>query len=109
MTKRIVDDVSTLTSISKLALENLVEKCNICICHDVFEEVSVGNDLIDIDIGIGMLYIKLEDGMIKYKFIPSKKLEESVQKTVSNKESPLVGILDTTLKDRIENAYKNLL
>mgnify|MGYP003304975037 FL=1 len=61
------------------------------------------------DLGIGILYIKFEGNEVKYKFIPSKKLEENISFTVLHKQSPLVFSLETALKDRIENAYKELL
>lgn len=106
---KLVTDISSITSISKLALENLVEKSCNCICHCVQESVLNQESVTSVDIGIGILYIKFENDEIKYKFIPSKKLEDCVSFTVLNKESPLVFALETALKNRIENSYKELL
>jgi hypothetical protein len=108
MTK-IIEDLATLTTISQNALVNLNEKTHACICHSVCESMLEGNPLTEIDLGIGILYIKCEEDQIKYKFIPSKKLEENVTSTVKNKVSPLVFEVETSLKDRIESTYKNLL
>ena len=107
--KKIVDDIATLTTISNNALVNLVDKIQTCICHDVYESLIEGNSTSEIDIGIGTLYIKCEESEIKYKFIPSKKLEENVSFTVKHKQSPLVYEIETSLKSRIESTYKNLL
>ena len=109
MTNKLVNDISSITGIQQFTLEHLVDKCNLCICHDVFESVYCRNDTCEIDIGIGILYIKLEDDMIKYKFIPSKKLEESVRTTVSTGVSPLIETVEDTLKSKVENAYNRLL
>lgn len=106
---KLTADISTITSISKLALDNLVDKACTCICHSVHESILSKESMTSIDIGIGILYIKFEGEQIKYKFIPSKKLEENIAFTILNKESPLVFNLETTLKERIENAYKELL
>ena len=108
MTK-LIDDIATLTTISQHALVNLNDKAYSCICHSVCENMLEGNPLTEIDIGIGVLYIKCEEGQIKYKFIPSRKLEENVALTVTNKVSPIVFEVETALKDRIESTYKNLL
>ena len=108
MTK-LIEDLATLTTISQNALVNLNEKSYSCICHSVYESIVEGNPLTEIDLGIGILYIKCEEDQIKYKFIPSKKLEENVTFTVKKKVSPLVFEVETSLKDRIESTYKNLL
>lgn len=108
MTK-LIEDLATLTTISQNALVNLNEKANSCICHSVCESMLEGKPLTEIDLGIGILYIKCEEDQIKYKFIPSKKLEESVAFTVKHKTSPILFEVETALKDRIESTYKNLL
>lgn len=108
MTK-LVEDLATLTTISQNALVNLNEKSLACICHCVCENILEGNSLTEIDIGIGVLYIKCEEDKIKYKFIPSKKLEENVAFTVKNKTSPVLFEVESALKARIESTYKDLL
>ena len=108
MTK-IIEDLATLTTISQNALVNLNEKTHACICHSVCESMLEGKPLTEIDLGIGVLYIKCEEDQIKYKFIPSKKLEENVAFTVKHKTSPILFEVESALKDRIESTYKNLL
>lgn len=106
---KLIEDIATLTTISQHALVNLTEKVNACICHSVFESLKEGNQLTEIDIGVGILYIKCEEDQIKYKFIPSKKLEENVSYTVKHRVSPVQYQVETALKERIESTYKNLL
>lgn len=102
-------DLSALTNISKLSLDNLSEKSNYCISHTILECIESKDNQSEIDIGIGKLYIRIEEDQIKYKFIPSKKLEEMIAFTAKNKQSPLLNKLDSALADRIENAYKSMI
>ena len=106
---KLIEDLSTITTISQGTLSSLSDRAISCICHSVFESVQEKDSLIKMDIGIGILYIKCEGSDIKYKFIPSKKLEESVASTISSKKSPLVYQVETSLKERVETTYKSLL
>lgn len=105
----LLNDLSTLTGVSKLSLQNLCEKANLAISHGVFEKLQSHEPQIEFDVGIGSLYIRLEGDSIKYKFLPSKELEETVAFTVKNKECALTNKVDKALGDRIENAYRRLL
>lgn len=101
-------DLSILTTIPKNTLDNLVDKSLWCICHTVEENLINHNEITEINIGLGTLLIKVEEGSIRYKFIPSPKLEESVRDTVVNKENPLIANVESTLASRIVNTYKDL-
>lgn len=101
-------DLSTLTSIPKASLDKLVEKSQWCICHSVEESILNRNNIVEINIGIGILYIKLEEENIKYKFIPSQSLEDCVRDTVLNKHNPLIAVTEQALITRIINTYKDI-
>ncbi len=105
----LLDDIANLTNVSKLSLEKLLECAKLSISHSVFEARIDNNTLVEMDIGLGILYIKYDEAEIKYKFIPHKDLEEEVAATIRTKKSPIITKLDTSLKERIENAYKDLL
>lgn len=105
----LIEDLSTLTTITRSALEKLVLNSQRCIGHSVLENFLNKEPLTSIDIGIGTLYVKLEGDMVKYKFTPSKELDETICHTIINKQSPIVSTLEHTLKERIENTYKELL
>ena len=106
---KLIEDLSTITTISEGVLNGLNDKAILCICHSVFEQIREKESLTRIDIGVGILYINCEGDNVKYKFIPSKKLEESVDKTISTNKSPLVLQVDNTLRERLSAAYKNLI
>lgn len=106
---KILEDLNILTTIPLTALQDLKDKGIDCIAHSVLENVLSKNPLTELDIGIGILYIKLEDDSIKYRFIPSKKLEDTVASTILTKQSPVVSRVETALKEKVESTYKNFL
>lgn len=101
-------DLSQLTTVPKLQLDNMVKTSLDIICHNVQESLSAKETITTIDIGIGTLYIKVEGEEIKYKFIPSHRLENGIKYTVTTGESPLIDAVANVLKDRICNTYKDL-
>ena len=106
---KLIEDLSTITTIAQGTLTRLNDKAILCIAHSVMESLQEKESLTKIDIGIGILYINCEGDNVKYKFIPSKKLEESVASTIITKKSPLVTRVETTLRERLDATYKNLI
>lgn len=106
--KDLIQDISTLTTIAKYNLDNLVNKSISIISHDVEESLRDEANITSIDIGIGVLHINHEQGIIKYKFIPSKSLDNTVCETYKNKQSALALEIDKALGERINNTYKDL-
>lgn len=103
-----LDDMSILTTIPKGVLDKLVAKSIETICYDVREQQLQNLPVTEVDIGIGILYIKLEDDSIMYKFVPSEVLENKVLRTVNKQYKPVSGLAEASLKKRIMNAYKEL-
>ena len=106
---KIINDVSELTNIPKLTLDHIIERFNLCITHAMYEAMIEKESKVELDIGLGTLVIKLEPNEIKYKFIPSKSLDDQVRFTVVNKKSPLMIEVDKALNERVQNAYKELV
>lgn len=102
-------DLASLTGLSVLSLDKLSEKAATSIAHCVYESVFKKEPLTCIDIGYGQLYIKQEENSLKYKFIPSVILESKIKFAILNKESPLVLQAEESLRQRIEQSYKELL
>ena len=78
----LIEDLSVLTTIPTINLNQLAKKSNFCICNFVAESKLQNESLTSIDIGIGELQIFVENDNIKYKFIPSKALEKGVKSAV---------------------------
>lgn len=105
----LIEDLSILTTIPKATLDQLTEKSYSCICHNIYENILDKETVTTVDIGIGIVKIRLEDNDVIYKFIPSKKLEKYIKQTFTNNESPLVKKVEKTLSNRIINTYKDIL
>lgn len=105
----IVEDVSKITTIPKSYLDKLNEKAVWCICDGIQDELIQGNNIIELDIGIGTLLISSEQENIRYKFIPSEYLEKSINETVTYEHSPLQDQLEQSLINKIVNTYKDIL
>ena len=105
----IATDLSTLTTIPKSAIIKLLNKESYIISEAVEEGLLSGNQIIEIDLEIGVLSILIDESQIKYKFIPSTKLEKAVKQTVKNRKNPLKDSLEKTLVNRITDIYKELL
>lgn len=106
--KDLIQDLSILTTIGKYNLDQLTSKSISVISHDVEESLRDSQDITSIDIGLGVLHILHKDNVIKYKFIPSKKLDDTIFNTYKNRESALVVEIDKALGERINNTYKDL-
>ena len=109
MTYNLVDNLGSLTLIKSSILNKQVEISENCICDYILEAIENDEDIVSIDIGIGMLYINISADEISYKFIPNKKLEKKIVKTIETRESPLVTQIENKLNQRILNTYKELL
>lgn len=104
----LLQDISTITTIGRYNLDNLTNKSISLISHSVEESLRNHNDITSIDIGIGILHIQHIENSIKYKFIPSKKLDDTVYNTYKNRRSALAVDIDKALGERIQNTYKDL-
>lgn len=105
---KIVDDLVILTNVGKIVYTNIIEAILSIISYDIIESIKNKEDTIKIDIGIGILILSNIEDKIKYKFIPSSKLENTVlssYKSFNNLEFKI----DKSLSQRIKNAYEELI
>lgn len=105
----LTEDLSTLTTIPKQSLDNLIKKAEICIVDQALEQVYQDKTILELDIGIGKLLLKLYDSEIKYKFIPSDKFNSMLSTTIFTKENTLAKTLEKNLVSKITKTYKDLL
>lgn len=106
---KLTEDISKLTNISKQVLDKLTNLSISCICDAVETDIINGEDILEVDIGIGTLKIKHSDNEIRYKFCPSAKFEEQLMKTILEDANPLKATIEDTLCKRITSVYKELL
>ena len=104
-----IKDLSILTTIPKSVLDKLTTELQYVICHSIEESSLQSENITKIDIGIGTLLISVEDEGVRYKFIPSSSLEQTVKWTILNHKSPIIHQVEEALKDKVMNVYKELL
>lgn len=105
----LINDLATITTIPPNSLQKLKEKEIYIICNDVEESTIQGNNITEINIGIGNLIIEVDKGFINYKFTPSSKLEKNLVSTIVNKKNPLTYVLEESLASKITKTYKDML
>lgn len=105
----LIKDVSTLTTIPEKYLEKLLDKFHYAICDNIVEGVLEGKSLIELNIGIGTLYINILENSVKYKFVPSPKLESNIRDIIIKETNPLELKLESNLVDKITNIYKEYI
>ena len=110
MNKSILTDLSTLTNVPESILKKLCYTTEVVIGESVYansisEEPS--NNL-TINIGIGDIMINTQNkNEITYSFIPSIKLEEIINESLT--ESPLKKRVIAHLSNVVEKTFKELL
>ena len=107
--RNLQEDLSKVTCISKSFFNSMSNSAVKCIGHCVYESMLRKNTFTSIDIGIGKLYISTENNEVRYKFIPSKYLEDMIEWTLRNNSSPVITQVENNIEERILNVYKELL
>lgn len=106
---KLASDLEKLTTIPEKSLDKLFQRTTCCICNAVEESLLAEEDITEIDLGFGILKILVKDNEIKYKFVPSAKLNDSIVATITNGHNTLTVAVEAALVERITNAYKDLL
>lgn len=75
------------------------------IAHDVYLS---GDEIAEIDIGIGILQIKAGEEDCVYRFIPCAKLQQTMAYMIKNGEDVLVTALEKSVSDRFERTYREM-
>lgn len=104
----LINDLSTLSSVATYNLNSLCKLSETIISHSVAESLANKEDYATVDIGIGTLFIKRVEDEIRYKFVPSDRLDKVVTNTYKNGKSDLEKTVDEVLGRRIMNTYKDL-
>ena len=114
---KLITDLSSVTNISDKLLEKLETISEMCVADLVVESVLNNDQITEIDIGMGSLqiYIDSPTATLKFKFIPSQKLEEEIVKIALNpkvqnrvKTSSLESNLEQGLVNKMNHLYKEL-
>ena len=66
-------------------------------------------NILAVDLGYGVLKLTINNSQVKYRFEPSKKLEEVVISTVLMEKNSFVSKIESNLVQRLTEVYKELL
>ena len=105
----LINDLNNLTNIPEKILEKLSDNVMFSILQSLQEMLIKKETLCEVDMSIGNLLISLEDDNIKFKFIPSKKLEKEIIKTIESGENSMKELLTKNMVATLEKTYKELL
>ena len=109
MIKNVISDLSVLTTIPENTFNKLVRKINYIICDSVIDAKLDSDNLLELNLGIGTLYIQVASDQCKYKFLPSNDLNNLLKNTLETGENPLENILENSLINKLSNTYKDLI
>lgn len=102
-------DLSNLTRIPSSLMEKLIQDCIYILSYDVAEMLKENEVTGVVDVGFGTITFVVEEDTLKYKFIPSSRLEKSIQTTLAEGISPLDKKVESKLSKKILAAYKDLI
>ena len=101
-------DISKLTCTKEYVFDYLTDISISDICQCVLEAKNT-NDDVEIDIGIGTLFIAIIDDELSFNFVPSEALQEELLDTLDSNESKLQKKLETRITAKMIKLYKELI
>lgn len=104
----IVADVATLSTIPEKTLNKLIKKVIYCSAQAVKEDCIADKSISELDIGIGVIYIKHYGSEIKYKFVPEENFRKVIEETVNGELNLLEDALNESLVNKFTKIYKDL-
>lgn len=107
-TINIKQKLSTLTTINESTFAKLEDKVEWCISDSIEEALMNNDEGLIIDLGFGKLFIDIRDN-VKYKFVPSQRLEKDIINVFSGKPSSLTSNVEKSLITKLNNTYKTFL
>lgn len=110
MTVDIIQDMVTLTTISDRTLQKFFGKMMYCITEAVAEKIIENNeeDILELNIGIGTLYIKIKDKEPKYHFKPNELLAKSIMDVINGEDNSFTNMLNDAIVNKFTEVYKDL-
>lgn len=108
MKYNIREKIATLTTIEEESLAKINNLTSCCISDAVYESVLDDESQVTIDLDYGTLTISRSNNELRYKFVPSAKLEGDIVKAIKEKKNALDTIVLDKLKSNLVSTYKDL-
>lgn len=108
MKYNIREKITTLTTIEDESLAKINNLISCCISDAVYESVLDDDAQVTIDLDFATLIISRSNNELRYKFVPSAKLEEDIVSAIKDKKNALDSIILEKLKNNLVSTYKDL-
>ena len=95
----IISDVGTLLKIPTKVTNELTDKACLCIGSAISEAKRNGDDVLAVNIGIGVLSVNLVD--MQCKFVPGKNLKAAIKNALTAQIDPLELVLEQAFADKL--------
>lgn len=99
--QNVINDLGTVTKVPNKIINALIEKLNLCIGSAIHDAILTKEDMVQINVGIGILSVNIAD--MQCKFIPSKSLKAAIKRGVTEKIDPLEFELEQALIAKLCN------
>lgn len=105
----IIKDLSILSNISEKHITRVVNHIYYIINDAIVEANLKGENIVEIDLGIGILTIELLETSVRCKFKPSDKLVDNIEKTTITNTNPLKEQLKVNVVNQMKEVYKDFI
>lgn len=95
----IMSDVGTLLKIPTKVTTELTDKACLCISSAISEAKRRGDEILTVNIGIGLLSVNLVD--MQCKFVPGKNLKTAIKNALTSTTDPLETVLADTFAEKL--------
>ena len=107
MKYNIREKIATLTTIENDSLAKINNLISCCISDAVYSSVLSDDSQVSVDLDFGTLTISRSNNELRYKFVPSAKLEEDIVKAIKEKKNALDNLVLERLKNSLVSTYKD--
>lgn len=105
----VINDLEQLTGIKTSILNKIISCLEYTIIDNAIEETYNDNELLQYNLGLGILSIEVIDDSLHYSFKPSKSFEDELINAINNKTNILELKLAESIDTHIYKTYKDML
>ena len=109
MKQNLISDLHAITRVNTKLFSKLLSNCESLICDSINELDVSGEDILELDIGIGTISFILQEDCLSYDFYPSESLKTKLVFTLENKINPVITTAEQNLEQKLLATYKDLL
>ncbi len=105
----LINDVATVSNIKPIVVQGLMNNMGYTLIDNLIEQSYDDETVVEFNIGIGTLSLKIDDDEVKYIFKPSKQLESGIVAAINENENILEENIYESIDRHIYKTYKDML